>query len=541
MGRFATVSDVLVQCLIAHGIELVFGYPGAAICPFYDSLSKQKKHIKHILVRQEQNACHSASGYARASKKVAVCTATSGPGALNLIPAIATAYMDSVPLVIITGQVSSNLLGRDVFQEADITGAAEPFVKHSYLLRDERHIKEVIDEAFFIASTGRQGPVLIDIPVDVQQKKIDTSLLLDKFTPPRGYKTDYITEDIRLSLAKETACSIKSVKRPLLCVGGGVFGADASCELEELLTKTKLPFVTTMMGLSAVEKGRVNSLGMIGHYGNEVANKALRECDLLFLIGARVGDRAINFYDGLFLNKTIIHLDIDPAEINKNVRTHIGIADDAKRFLPLLLNELDGYVSPSWASCRLEKVQSNTPSELIALIYKSLKPNAIVACDVGQHLLWMARHYSLDSGRFLASGGMGTMGYSLPAAVGAQLAFLKREVVAVCGDGGFQMNMMELATIKSLGLPIKLILMDNHSLGMVKELQHASYDKREFAVCLDGNPDFSKLFSAYGIKSLTLDMNDDIDMKKQTIKAFFAYNSAVALVCKVESSHTSFD
>lgn len=546
MAKTIKNAQLLVDTLIKQGVTHIFGYPGATIAPVYEALSKRKKEIKHILVRQEQNACHMASGYARIKGVPGVCIATSGPGALNFIPAIATAYMDSIPIVVITGQVSSELVGRDVFQEADITGSAEPFVKHSYLLKSSDNIVKVINEAFFIASTGRKGPVLIDIPVDVQEKAVTESEQAE-FLPPRGgYQLKKVPITERLALSHLVADKILKANLPLLCVGGGIFSANATKELSSLIVYTGLPVVTTMMGLSSISPKIFpdNYLGMIGRYGNKPANDAVKDCDLLLLIGARVGDRAIVDSDCSFKNKTIIHIDVDPAEINKNIHVDIAIHDDAKNFLSLLKSDLISQNLFKAFSTFQDYIPSlrkeGSPSQLIQLLYENMSYNAIIACDVGQHLLWCARNYSLKNGRFLTSGGMGTMGYSLPAAIGAAVASADREIVVFCGDGGFQMNMMELATLKAQGLSIKLILLDNSSLGLVKELQNEKKSK-EFAVSLNTNPDFAQIFSAYNIKSTTLSLSDTLQKKEAAIKAFFKEKSACALICHIDSSYTSLD
>lgn len=527
-----TTADAMVKCLEKEGINVVFGYPGAAICPFYDALSKSK--IKHILVRHEQNAGHAASGYARISKKPAVCIATSGPGALNLITAIATAYMDSIPLVVITGQVSSELLGRDVFQEADITGSCEPFVKHSYLVKEANDIPRIFKEAFHIAETGRQGPVLIDVPVDIQKEKIDFSY--PETVDIRSYKPNVTGHPGQI---KRVIAALSKAKKPLIVAGGGVFSAEAETELYEFSRQSGIPLVTTMMGISSVSPSYELNLGMIGMHGSVNANRAMNSADLIMLIGARVGDRAIMSPMGLKENTTIIHIDIDPAEIGKNIETNIPLVGDAKVIISQLKEKLGGLHFENWAS-DLMPVKTRTlsnldgvisPREVVATLCRLTEDDSIIVADVGQNQIWTARGYHVKNGRFLTSGGMGTMGYSIPAAVGAKLASKgKRQVVAVCGDGSFQMQMMELATIKANDISVKIIVMNNSRLGMVREVQDMQYNGNTTAVKLDGNPDFSKLASSYGIKSARV---SDDSMIEEEIKKLLDSKEAYLLECIV--------
>lgn len=526
-----TAADAIVKCLQHEGISLIFGYPGAAICPFYDALSTSD--IRHILVRQEQNAGHAASGYARISKKPAVCVATSGPGALNLITAIATAYMDSIPLVVITGQVSSDMLGRDVFQEADITGSAEPFVKHSYLVKNASDIPQIFKEAFYIAGTGRQGPVLIDIPVDIQKELIDFEY--PKTIEIRSYqpKIQNSLEQIALAIA-----ALAHAKRPLICAGGGVFSADATEELLALSQTANIPIVTTLMGISAISPNYERNLGMIGMYGEDVANKAMQRADLILIIGARVGDRAIMSPMGLCKTATILHIDIDPAEIGKNMATDIALEGDAKSILSQICDRMSEIPFENWTDALKAKRPKKSPSfehavspkEVLSALCAKAGNDSIIVADVGQNQIWAARGYRVEKGRFLTSGGMGTMGYSIPAAVGASLADESRQVFAICGDGSFQMSMMELATIYQNKLPIKIILMNNSSLGMIRELQELQYKGNQTAVSLEGNPDFIKLAAAYSIKAIRISSNLDIPA---AIDELINANEAFLLECVI--------
>lgn len=503
-------AEIMVKCLEKQGVEVLFGYPGAAICPFYDALLKSNMH--HVLVRQEQNAGHAASGYARASGRVGVCVATSGPGATNLITAIASAYMDSIPIVAITGQVRSDLLGRDVFQEADITGACEPFTKHSYLVKKTAELPRIFKEAFHIASTGRPGPVLIDVPVDMQQNELEAFLWPDK-VDIIGYKPSLSGHAVQI---RRAADCIARAKRPIICAGGGVFSADAVSELRRLVDQTGIPSVCTMMGIGALPTAHPLNLGMLGTHGLRGANAAIHKADLIVLCGARVGDRAMAAPDQIAAHAKIIHIDIDPAEIGKNMPATIPIVGDLKQVLDKLGKALaeNGAVCPSdWAEdCQAGRVPYRrhfstalvNPKALIGLLSDRLREDAILVADVGQNQIWSANHYQVKKGRFLTSGGMGTMGYSLPAAIGAKFACPDRQVVAVCGDGSFQMQSMELATLCQEGLDLKIIVMTNHRLGMVRELQDSGYGGRQSGVNLQGSPDFIRLAAAYGIPSMRI-------------------------------------
>lgn len=479
-----TVARAMVECLKNEGIKDIFGYPGAAICPFYDEL--YQSDIRHILVRHEVNAGHAASGYARVTGKPAVCVATSGPGALNLITAIATAYMDSVPMVIITGQVNTEQIGRDVFQEADITGSAEPFVKHSYLLKKPEDTAEVFKRAFYIAGTGRRGPVLIDIPFDVQKSEIDFEY--PETVDIRSYRPSSKGNGYQI---KRAITALKDSKKPLICAGGGLFTGNGAELMREFAKKADIPVVSTMMGLGAMPSDSPLYYGMIGMHGKKAANRAVNTCDTLFLLGARVGDRAIAAMEtrGDF---TVVHIDIDPAEIGKNIEANVPIVGDISLVLEQLLEQVDALEFPlSHADWRAELDEQRTDSEpcpeedgcvnpkwFVRTLNKYLPSRSIVVGDVGQNQIWTAANIFLSDGRFLTSGGMGTMGYSLPAAIGAKCADPEREVVAVCGDGSFQMQFAELATAVQHGINVKLIVMRNRWLGMVREVQERTYGSR---------------------------------------------------------------
>ena len=509
-----TVAKAMTECLAAEGISTVFGYPGAAICPFYDEL--YKTDIRHILVRHEVNGGHAASGYARITGKPAVAIATSGPGALNLITAIATAYMDSVPMVIITGQVNSDQIGRDVFQEADITGSAEPFVKHSYLLKRPEDTAEVFKRAFYIAGTGRRGPVLIDVPFDVQNAEIDFEY--PDAVDIRSYRPSSTGNGNQI---KRAVSAVAAAKKPLILAGGGLFTGNAVELMRNFAQLTDIPVVSTMMGLGAMPTDSPLYYGMLGMHGCRAANTAVNSCDTLILLGARVGDRAIAAMkqrDDL----TVIHVDIDPAEIGKNLDVDIPIVGDLSLVLGQLTDAVSGGADHSeWKQqldgCREDKPAKPAPAgyvnpkQFIRTLDKYLPENAVVVADVGQNQIWTAANITLNGGRFLTSGGMGTMGYSLPAAIGAKLADPSREVISVCGDGSFQMQMMELATAVQHDVPVKVIIMRNNYLGMVRELQERAYDNRLTAVSLDGSPCFTQLAAAYGIENELVDSPEKMD------------------------------
>ena len=529
-------AEIMVKCLEAEGVEVVFGYPGATICPFYDKIYDSK--IKHILVRQEQNAAHMASGYARCSNKPGVCVATSGPGATNLITGIATAYTDSIPLIAITGQVRSDLLGRDVFQEADITGACEPFVKHSYIVKKTEDLPRVFKEAFYIASTGRKGPVLIDIPMDIQINE------LESFEYPEsvniiGYKPNTKGHTIQVRRAVE---AIKNSKRPVIVSGGGVLLSGVKPKFRKFAEKTSIPVISTMMGIGVMPSEHELYLGMLGTHGKTVANRALHDADLVIVCGARLGDRAVASPHQMSENTLVIHIDIDPAEIGKNVKTEIPIVGDMKNVMNMLIENIGDYVVPNqWQETvktwkkdflRVPPVFDGfvEPRTLIAHLSSMLRSKAILVADVGQNQIWCANNFRIRDGRFLTTGGMGTMGYSIPAAVGAKFARPNRDVVVVCGDGSFQMSMNELATIRGNDLGIKIIIMRNHRLGMVRELQDNYYDCRHSATVLQGDPDFLKIAEAYGIDHAEVSSNAEAE---EILQDVVKSDKPFILVCNV--------
>lgn len=530
-------AEIMVKCLEKEKVSILFGYPGAAICPFYDALIESD--IKHILVRQEQNAVHAASGYARSIGKPGVCVATSGPGATNLITGIATAYTDSIPIIAITGQVRSDLLGRDVFQEADITGACEPFVKHSYLVSKTEDLPRIFKEAFHIATTGRPGPVLIDIPIDIQTNKINEFVYPERAVIP-GYKPSTKGHAVQIKRAVDL---IKESSRPVICAGGGVLSSGVKLKLVDFANKTGIPVVSTMMGIGVMPSDHDLYLGMLGTHGKGVANRAMHESDLIIVCGARLGDRAVAAPDQITERSKIIHIDIDPAEIGKNIRTTIPIVGDMRNVMNKLLEGIGDYHVPHLWEDTVQRWKKDLfrippkfegfvePRAFVARFSEMLPSKAILVADVGQNQIWCANNFRIKEGRFLTTGGMGTMGYSVPAAVGAKFARPTREVVVVCGDGSFQMGMNELGTIAQNHMNIKIIIMRNNRLGMVRELQKNNYNEHYTATFLDeSTPDFMKIAQAYNIPSASADSNEEAE---RIAKEMLKLNGSFLLVCNV--------
>jgi len=539
-------ADAILRCLEEEGVSYIFGYPGATIAPFYESLSKSEK-VKHILVRQEQNAAHMASGYARITGEVGVCVSTSGPGATNMVTGIATAYLDSIPMVAITGQVQSYLLGHDVFQEVDITGAVSPFIKHSYLIKDVKDIPRVFKEAFHIASTGRPGPVLIDIPIDIQYQNIDFKY--PESVNLRGYKPSSEGNFKQIQKVCET---ISEAKRPLICAGGGVFSANAQAELQTFSEATGIPIVTTMMGLGILPTYHHLNVGMIGAFGHKTANKALELTDLLIIVGARVADRAITAPQKIEKQKRTIHIDIDPAEIGKNVSPTVPLVGDLKKVLTQMMIEMPHPDCKEWTDmivnegkAEKDKIPSArehtiSPKLLMKEIGKHIDENACVVGDVGQNQIWAAKYLPINKGRFMTSGGLGTMGYSIPAAIGVKFGDRDRQTLVVCGDGSFQMTGNELSTAVEHGCDIKVILLNNRTLGMVCEIQrNSNYNK--FGVSMPDSPDFQKLADAYGIGSARITHDSDVE---EAVKKMLAHKGPYILECIVapeESTKTIYE
>jgi acetolactate synthase I/II/III large subunit len=519
-GKLMTGAEMLLECLVREGVDCFFGYPGGVTLPFYDALYSH--HIRHILVRHEENACFAAEGYARATGRVGVCCATSGPGATNLVTGLVDAMMDSIPIVAITGQVTSKLIGSDAFQEADTFGITRPATKHNFMVKSVHELPQIVHEAFYIAKTGRPGPVLVDIPKDVFQAR-------GRYTPVDsihlpGYKvfTEGHTGQIR-----RAAQLIWEAERPFVYAGGGIIAAGAAPELRELVELVDVPAVCTLMGLGGLSSSHRNFISMPGMHGSYAANMGMTECDLLIALGTRFDDRVTGQLPSFARHARVIHVDIDPAEVGKNRTPDIPIVGDVKRVLQRLIKALQ-ELQPEFGSKKSDTRRAwwdqlrgwmndhpydrprdeniIKPQHLMDEIDRLSKGQAIVTTDVGQHQMWAAQLIRFNEPRlWINSGGLGAMGFGLPAAVGAQFARPDKLVFSICGDGGFQMSIPELATIASHALPIKIIVMNNGYLGMVRQWQTLFYNNRLSAVELDCFPDAEKLAGAYGFKGRTID------------------------------------
>ncbi|MDW7674859.1 MAG: biosynthetic-type acetolactate synthase large subunit [Bacillota bacterium] len=512
-----TGSRALIEALIKEGVTKVFGYPGGAVLTIYDELQQQSE-IDHVLVRNEQCAVHAASGYARVTDTAGVCLATSGPGATNLVTGLATAYMDSIPLVAITGQVSTSMIGTDAFQEVDITGITMPMTKHNYLVKKASDIPRIVKEAFHIAKTGRPGPVLIDIPKNISDTLIEFEY--PETVNLRGYKPTYNGHPSQI---KSLARWIQESEKPMLYVGGGVISSNATKELMELAELIQAPVTTTLMGLGGFPSSHPQNVGMLGMHGLPSANLAVSNCDLLIGVGVRFDDRVTGVINKFAPNARIVHLDIDPAEIGKNVRVDLPIVGDIKNILQQTLKYVTKKENPQWieqimiwkkqSQLNVTKGEQVKPQEILAALSELTKGKAIVASDVGQHQMWTAQLYKFEKAKsFLTTGGLGTMGYGFPAAIGAQIGKPEETVISITGDGSFQMNMTELGTAVEQNLPIKIIVLNNSSLGLVKQLQHFYCGQRHTAIKFSGNPDFTKLAECYeNTVGLTIRTHEDIE------------------------------
>jgi acetolactate synthase I/II/III large subunit len=521
--------DALIECLKAEGVEVVFGLPGGANLPTYDAF--YDGGIKHILVRHEQGGGHAAEGYAKATGKVGVALGTSGPGATNLVTAITDAMMDSVPTVFLTGQVRTDLLGTDGFQEADTIGITLPIVKHSFMIQHPAELPRTLHEAFHIARSGRPGPVVVDIPQDLSRAEINYEPVDDVHLPGYQPTTEGNQKQIRLA-----AKALANSRRPVIYAGGGVVNANAAAELTELVTADRFPCTCTLMGLGAFPASNEQWLGMLGMHGTRAANYAMDEADLICAVGARFDDRITGKLSEFAPRAKFIHIDVDPAEISKNVPAHIPIVGDAKNILPRLVAE---YRALETDASRLEEwwgrigewrkryplgYEDSTdaeikPQRMVQALFEATNGDAIVTSDVGQHQMWSAQYYGFDQPRrWINSGGLGTMGFGLPAAMGAQVGCPDATVVCIAGDGSVQMNIQELATCSEYGIPIKVFVMNNGYLGMVRQWQELFWDKRYSHVDMGQHPDFVKLAEAYGATGLRFeDKNTLVDDMKQAL------------------------
>lgn len=515
-----TGAEMVVKTLEKNGVKVVFGYPGAANAPIIDKLSFSS--IKHILTRNEQGAAHMASGYARVKKQAGVCTATSGPGATNLITGIATAYMDSIPMIALTGQVGTSLIGKDAFQEVDITGATLPFTKHSYLIKDGLEIPKVLNEAFHIANTGRPGPVLIDYPMDILKQEFDYPDE-DEEVNIRGYK---LMGRANESQIKKVAEAIKASKKPVILAGGGITISDATNEFRKFVKETDIPVVSTMMGIGNLSTNSPRYYGMIGSHGVKRANMIFNRADLVIAMGSRLGDRTVANVKGLEEANKLIHIDIDPAEIGKNIQPYIPVVGDIKDVLEQLTPLISGYkADKSWieeadeVKSRFTHIPSKedngyvNPRYFLNVLSEKTNSQVYLSTEVGQNQIWCANNFTFESPRsLLTSGGFGTMGYGLPAAIGASVAASgEKPVIAVMGDGSFQMDLPEMGTMTQWDIPVKMVLFQNRRLGMVHEHQFLLYKSNYQAVTIEGKPDFEMLAKAYGIASSTVTENSEVE------------------------------
>jgi len=543
-------AQVVIECLREQGVDVVFGFPGGAILPVYDALY-DAVDINHILTAHEQGATHAADGYARATGKVGVVIVTSGPGATNTVTGIATANMDSVPMVVITGQVACSLLGRDSFQEVDITGVTAPITKHNYIVKNPKMLPDIIREAFRIARTGRPGPVLVDIPKDVQTSDIeyerivvDTSYVHEDTFHPDFYKPQVWDKSI-----EEAVKALDSAEKPVIYAGGGVKISGANGQLVEFAEKIKAPVVCSFMGMGSFPGSHPNFIGMVGMHGTRSSNYAVSNCDLLIAVGARFSDRVVSRVEKFASRARIIHIDIDPAELGKNVKAHIPICGDVKKSIEALCGRVkekkpNGWNQQikQWQSLHPLKYKPEgalSPQFVIEKLYEISGGNAIITTEVGQHQIWAAQFYKYDHPKtFISSGGLGTMGFGLGAAIGACIGRgSEKRVVNIAGDGSFKMNSTELATISRYKLPIIQLVLNNHALGMVRQWQTLFFKGRYSQTTLGDEVDFVKLAAAYGIKGVRITDNDQVE---QTLKDALSKLEPIVIECEINSDEKVF-
>ena len=537
-----TGAKILVESLQREGVDILFGYPGGVVLPIYDELYDSS--LKHLLVRHEQAAAHAADGYARASGKVGACLATSGPGACNLVTGIATAYMDSVPIVAITGQVPTNLLGNDAFQESDITGITMPVTKHNYLVKSASDLSRVIREAFYIAGTGRPGPVLVDIPKDVSTGLAKDTPLPEKVSL-RGYNPTYKGHKRQIDKAVEL---IGHAERPLIYAGGGIISSNASAELIQLATTCGIPVTTTLMGIGCIPCDHPLNLGMLGMHGTEYANFAVTESDLLIAIGARFDDRVTGKIDTFAPHAKIVHIDIDPAEIGKNKRVDIPIVGDVKAVLQDMLAGLKkSTMYEPWLKkirhwrqhhpLRIKDDGRLHPQQIVRALSDLVKGEAVIVSEVGQNQMWTAQHFCFRHPRtWITSGGLGTMGYGFPAAMGAHFARPDVPVFDIAGDGSIQMNIQEMGTVSANKIPVKVAILNNMYLGMVRQWQELFFDRRYSFTELPP-VDFVKIANAYGIDGIRVDSPDEV---LPALKASLACDGPFVMDFRIEREENVF-
>nr|YP_009396483.1 acetohydroxyacid synthetase large subunit [Polysiphonia scopulorum]ARW65669.1 acetohydroxyacid synthetase large subunit [Polysiphonia scopulorum] len=555
VSNFVTGAFSLMDSLIRNGASYIFGYPGGAILPIYDELFRweEKKLIKHILCRHEQGAVHAADGYARSSGKVGVCFATSGPGATNLVTGIATAQMDSIPIVVVTGQVARPFIGTDAFQEVDIFGITLPIVKHSYVVRDPRDMSQIVAEAFYIAQVGRPGPVLIDIPKDVGLEKFTYSFFPQQSLNLPGVKFFKSIKDKHFSKMLEL---IEQSNQPLLYVGGGAITSNATDSIIQLATKFQIPITTTLMGKGIISDDHVLSLGMLGMHGTAYANFAVSECDLLIALGARFDDRVTGKLDEFACNAQVIHIDVDSAEVGKNRIPHVALVGDLSDILARFfdyLNSIEGFKTNnlqtlSWRQRILswkrqypllvpQNVEFLSAQEILHDL-SLVEPTAYYTTDVGQHQMWAAQFLNVLPRHWMSSSGLGTMGYGLPAAIGVQIAHLNQKVICITGDASFQMNLQELGTISHYNLPVKILIINNKWQGMVRQWQQAFYGERYSHSNMEkGSPNWVKLAQSFGILGLEIESRKEL---QKTLSLFCSYDGPVLLNCKVKAEENCY-
>ncbi|WP_040978744.1 acetolactate synthase large subunit [Oceanobacillus jeddahense] len=538
-SNLVTGSDLLVQALEKASVEVVFGYPGGAVLPIYDALHRNDTNFKHVLSRHEQGSIHAAEGYARVSGKPGVVIATSGPGATNLITGITDAMMDSIPLVVFTGQVAKQVIGTDAFQEADVMGITTPVTKYNYQVNDIADLPRIVNEAFHVATTGRPGPVVIDIPKSISET-ITINDYEDDFYLP-GYQPTVYPNPMQISKVTD---ELSKAEKPVILAGAGILFAEATEELKQFVNQWEIPVVTTLLGLGSYPGDDNLALGMGGMHGTYAANRAIYESDLLINIGARFDDRLTGNLQHFAPNAKVAHIDIDPAEIGKNVETAIPIVADAKQALNVLLQEeVNRGDYTEW----LDKIKKNqkeyplwynrgddpiSPQWLIEQIHEKSNGEAVVTTDVGQHQMWAAQFYTFKNpNKWVTSGGLGTMGFGFPAAIGAQIAKPNELVISVVGDGGFQMTLQELSILKTQNLPVKVVILNNDALGMVRQWQETFYEERYSHSLFSENPDFVKLAESYGIKGMRVSDEKNVP---EALEEAFSHDGPVVIDCRID-------